>query len=390
MCQIRHQINCRGPPSLFRKNRQPAIKLSTAPKPSPKCGPHSSRTPDRTILKDNTSTNLVPGATCDPVRDRPRSHEVTQEGTEGFCHLIGWRENKRFSLIIMIMQSRYEVNWKERSTAWRITKVDVLRSKNISRGHWMPNVYCVVINKLLIDVSWTAVQCHLEKRTVNVNRNMNMQPGQIPSWSASHAHNAHKAIPEPWQKQWWQHLHLRWYWAGPVNVLSWGPVHTMLTMIWGQNKIITDRPPVHTVTASKSFENGAKLKRNAFQFETKTSLSIKYLGPIKVKCQSEDSFIDFVHNFNFQNDPLMVVSIAISRVKLCTQATTCSKDHFREKAMNVWWPTIDISEVTKSHPKGDDDIKFSIDWFHKWTEAIKMKLSNSMPSQVNVRIVEIE
>ena len=24
-------------------------------------------------------------------------------------------------------------------------------------------------------------------------------------------------------------------------------------------------------------------------------------------------------------------------------------------------PSIDISEVTKSHPKGDDDIKFSID-----------------------------
>ena len=65
-----------------------------------------------------------------------------------------------------------------------------------------------------------------------------------------------------------------------------------------------DRPPVHTVTVLKSFENGAKLKPNAFQFETKTSLSIKYLGPIKVKCQSEDSFIDFVHNVNFQNDPL--------------------------------------------------------------------------------------
>ena len=35
-------------------------------------------------------------------------------------------------------------------------------------------------------------------------------------------------------------------------------------------------------------------------FSLKTSLSIKYLGPIKVKCQSEDSFIDFVHNVNFQ------------------------------------------------------------------------------------------
>ena len=64
-----------------------------------------------------------------------------------------------------------------------------------------------------------------------------------------------------------------------------------------------DRPPVHTVTVLKSFDNGAKLKPNAFHFETKTSMSIKYLGPIKVKCQSEDSFIDFVHNVNFQNDP---------------------------------------------------------------------------------------
>ena len=49
-----------------------------------------------------------------------------------------------------------------------------------------------------------------------------------------------------------------------------------------------------------------------------------------------------------------------------------------------------ISEVTKSHPKGNDDIKFSIDWFHRWIEAIKMKLLNSTPSQVNVRIVKIE
>ena len=57
----------------------------------------------------------------------------------------------------------------------------------------------------------------------------------------------------------------------------------------------------------------AKLKRNAFQFETKTSLSIKYLGPIKVKCQSEDLFIDFADNVNFQNDPLVVVSITVSR-----------------------------------------------------------------------------
>ena len=87
-------------------------------------------------------------------------------------------------------------------------------------------------------------------------------------------------------------------WMRTHTVLSWGAVHKLLTMIWERNKIITDRPPVHTVTALKSFENGAKLKLNAFQFETKTSLSIKYLGPIKVKCQSENSFTDFVHNVN--------------------------------------------------------------------------------------------
>ena len=50
----------------------------------------------------------------------------------------------------------------------------------------------------------------------------------------------------------------------------------------------------------------------------------------------------------------------------------------------------DHSEVTKSHPKGDDDIEFSIDWFHKWIEAIKKKLPNSMLSQAKVYIVEIE
>ena len=53
-------------------------------------------------------------------------------------------------------------------------------------------------------------------------------------------------------------------------------------------------------------------------------------------------------------------------------------------------PSSDNSEVTKSHPKGDDDIKFSMGWFYKWIMAIKMKLPNSMPSQANVRIVEIE
>ena len=109
-------------------------------------------------------------------------------------------------------------------------------------------------------------------------------------------------------------------WMRTHTVLSGGPVHTLLTVIWERNKIITNKPPVHTVTASKSFENGAKLKRNAFQSETNTSLSLKYsgaeLGPIKVKCQSEDSFIDFVHNVNFQNDPLIVVSIAVSRANV--------------------------------------------------------------------------
>ena len=49
-----------------------------------------------------------------------------------------------------------------------------------------------------------------------------------------------------------------------------------------------------------------------------------------------------------------------------------------------------ISEVTKSHPEGDDDTEFSTDRFHKRTVAIKMKLPNSVPSQVIVRIVEIE
>ena len=48
------------------------------------------------------------------------------------------------------------------------------------------------------------------------------------------------------------------------------------------------------------------------------------------------------------------------------------------------------SEVTKWHAKGDDDIKFWVDWFHRWIEVIKMKLPNSMNSQVNVRIVKIE
>ena len=50
----------------------------------------------------------------------------------------------------------------------------------------------------------------------------------------------------------------------------------------------------------------------------------------------------------------------------------------------------EFSEVTKSHPEGGYDIKFSIDWFHNRIVVIKMKLPNSVPSQVNFRIVETE
>ena len=48
------------------------------------------------------------------------------------------------------------------------------------------------------------------------------------------------------------------------------------------------------------------------------------------------------------------------------------------------------SEVTKSHPKGDDDIEFLEDWFDKGIVVIKMKLPNPMPSQANIRVVWIE
>ena len=41
--------------------------------------------------------------------DEPQSHEVTLEGTGKFCHLPS--ENKKVSLIIMIMQPRYKFNW---------------------------------------------------------------------------------------------------------------------------------------------------------------------------------------------------------------------------------------------------------------------------------------
>ena len=44
---------------------------------------------------------------------------------------------------------------------------------------------------------------------------------------------------------------------------------------------------------------------------------------------------------------------------------------------------------TKSQPGGHDDIRFSIDWFHKRIVAIKMKLPYSVPSERNVGIVAI-
>ena len=41
-------------------------------------------------------------------------------------------------------------------------------------------------------------------------------------------------------------------------------------MIWKRNKIVTDRPPVHTIPAWKSLENGMKWKRNACRYGTNT------------------------------------------------------------------------------------------------------------------------
>ena len=50
----------------------------------------------------------------------------------------------------------------------------------------------------------------------------------------------------------------------------------------------------------------------------------------------------------------------------------------------------DNSQVMKSHPKGDNYVKFSVDWSHKWIVAIKTKLPNSVSSQINIHIAEIE
>ena len=42
-------------------------------------------------------------------------------------------------------------------------------------------------------------------------------------------------------------------------------------------------------------------------------------------------------------------------------------------------------EFTMLQPRDDHhDIEFSVDWFHKWIAAIKEKLLNSMPSQMDV------
>ena len=214
--------------------------------------------PGVTVLQNN----LVPRATCDPAR----SHEVTLEGIGMFCHLIGWRQNKRFSLIIMIMQPWYQVNCNNRWNVWRNNK-DGRALNNISRGYWIVN------NKKEPVFLWLCRHQVLHRiklrKTVNVSRNVNNQVKvqlKSISWSQCSQSNS-RTLTKAMMA-----THLRWYWEGPVNenfycFILWGPVYTLLTMIWEPNKIITDRPPVHTVTALKSFENGAKLKRNAFQFE---------------------------------------------------------------------------------------------------------------------------
>ena len=43
-------------------------------------------------------------------------------------------------------------------------------------------------------------------------------------------------------------------------------------MIWKRNKIITERPPIHTMPAWKSSEDGTKWKRNSCRYEMKTEL----------------------------------------------------------------------------------------------------------------------
>ena len=42
-------------------------------------------------------------------------------------------------------------------------------------------------------------------------------------------------------------------------------------MIWKRNKIITERPPVHTMPAWRPSEDGTKWKRNSYRYEMKTN-----------------------------------------------------------------------------------------------------------------------
>ena len=47
---------------------------------------------------------------------------------------------------------------------------------------------------------------------------------------------------------------------------------TAVLEIWKRNKIITERPPVHTMPAWKPSEDGTKWKRNSYRYQMKTEL----------------------------------------------------------------------------------------------------------------------
>ena len=162
------------------------------------------------------------------------------EGTGRFCHLIGWWENKRFLLIIMIMQPWYQVNRQERSTVWRNNKD--------GRALFIKHLPRLSDRKQQAKSEWSCGSAHKTKlrKTVNVNRNMNIQSGRRPA-------ETHLMVTML-TNQFLDKAMIAASAVIPVNensyCLSWGPVHTLLTMIWEQNKIITDRLPVHTVTSS--------------------------------------------------------------------------------------------------------------------------------------------
>ena len=123
--------------------------------------------------------NLVPRATCDPARDGPRSHEVTLSRGHRKVLPFDWLtgEQKIFvnydydhaALIRSQLQRTLHGLKKDGRASFKKHLPRLSDRKQQTKSEWSCGCRHQLLHKTKL------------RKTVNVNRNINIQPGQIPS-----------------------------------------------------------------------------------------------------------------------------------------------------------------------------------------------------------------